>query len=419
MSMNSLSTHYRHWILAVLLGGMALCIYGVIAGRTIRYPSIAPYYLQLAESLTHGEAFIQPSVNTGYDLIQRQERWYVAQQPLPALLILPIVAVVGVEHVSDTAIQILIGALNVALCSLTLSWYFPELQRWRHIALVVFFAFGTVHASVTTVGGVWFFGHITAVTFTWLYLIALRWRHALWMGLCVGLVLLARTSVVPALLVLSAGCIVVDVREQQGQRWHHAGTSLVGFFLGLLPAVIFLATYNAVRFGHPLDFGYDHLVDAAIPHAKRLAYGTFHPVFLAENLYVAFIKPLIVRPNCLGNGCNIVTPSLEGTGILWTSPLMFTALLARPMGYLTRSRLLLIALAAVLALLPALLYHNTGAAQFGYRFLLDALPLFVLLVGAASQQISRWLWLVLLVYGIVINLWGAVWFINAVVYGQG
>jgi hypothetical protein len=405
---------------AFIWGFIALCVYIFIAGETLRYPSIAPYYLQLAEALTHGETAIEPSVNIGYDLIQFQQRWYVAQQPLPAILMMPLAAVLGVEHVSDTAIQILVGALNVALCSLTLSTYLPKLNRWQHGSVVLLFAFGTVHASVTTIGGVWFFGHITAVTFMWLYLIALRWNHTLWMGLCVGLVLLARPSVVPALMVLSLAWLWQEVKAVHEQKARFMWRSIGGLILGLLPAVLFLGTYNGVRFGQALNFGYEYLVDAALPHAKRLNYGMFHPNFLPENLYIAFIEPISFRAECLvNNGCGVITTDLGGAGLLWTSPLLFAALFARPLSHLSGMRLILIAVAAVLALLPALLYHNTGAAQFGYRFLLDALPLLILLVAAASQRIPRLIWIPLLIYCIAINLWGAEWLINALVYGRG
>lgn len=62
----------RYVLLALLLGIIALCIYGVITGRTLRYPSIAPYYLQLAEYLKRGQGYIELSVNTGYDPIHNQ-----------------------------------------------------------------------------------------------------------------------------------------------------------------------------------------------------------------------------------------------------------------------------------------------------------------------------------------------------------
>lgn len=408
----------RHcWLRAVLLALCSLCIYLFIAGDTVRYPSIAPYYLQLSEALTQAQTNIEPSVNIGYDLIHYEGRWYVAQQPLPAILMMPPVVMLGMERVSDTAIQILIGALNVSLCSLTLSLYLPTLRRWRHIGVVTFFAFGTVYASVTTMGGVWFFGQITAVTFLWLYLIALRCRHTVWMGLSAGLVLLSRTSIVPTLIVLSIVWLWHETRAESSEAFWKA---LIGYTLGLIPALIFLGAYNRVRFGHPLDFGYAHLVDAALPQAKRLTYGLFHPAFLQENLEIAFIRPLAFRAECLLRaGCGVVTTNLEGAGMLWTSPLIFTALFARPDAYLTRTRLLLIAAAGILALLPALLYHNTGAAQFGYRFLLDALPLLILLVAAASQRIPRLIWVPLLVYCIAVNLWGAEWLINALVYARG
>jgi len=58
------------------------------------------------------------------------------------------------------------------------------------------------------------------------------------------------------------------------------------------------------------------------------------------------------------------------------------------------------------------LYHNTGAHQFGYRYILDAIvPLFALLAAAIGEKV-RWHFVVLLLFSIVFNLYGTYWFIN-------
>jgi len=58
------------------------------------------------------------------------------------------------------------------------------------------------------------------------------------------------------------------------------------------------------------------------------------------------------------------------------------------------------------------LYHNTGANQFGYRYILDAIvPLVVLLASALGQKVP-WHFILLLILSIGINLYGTYWFIN-------
>jgi hypothetical protein len=56
--------------------------------------------------------------------------------------------------------------------------------------------------------------------------------------------------------------------------------------------------------------------------------------------------------------------------------------------------------------------HNTGAHQFGYRYILDAIiPLLALLAAALGQKI-RWHFVLLLLISIAFNIYGAYWFIN-------
>jgi hypothetical protein len=66
--------------------------------------------------------------------------------------------------------------------------------------------------------------------------------------------------------------------------------------------------------------------------------------------------------------------------------------------------------AVALLLIPLLTYYNTGWWQFGYRFSLDFMPIVILLIAlGAGPHVSRVLRL-LIVVGVVINLWGVTWF---------
>jgi hypothetical protein len=66
----------------------------------------------------------------------------------------------------------------------------------------------------------------------------------------------------------------------------------------------------------------------------------------------------------------------------------------------------------VLNFLILVLYHNTGAHQFGYRYILDAIiPLLALLAVAIGPKV-RWLFILLLLFSIAFNLYGTYWFIN-------
>jgi hypothetical protein len=59
-----------------------------------------------------------------------------------------------------------------------------------------------------------------------------------------------------------------------------------------------------------------------------------------------------------------------------------------------------------------ILYHNTGAHQFGYRYILDAIiPLLAMLAVALEKKIP-WHFIFLLLVSIAFNIYGAYWFIN-------
>lgn len=387
------------WSLAVFVA--ALIGYLVIAGEHVGGPSIAPYFVALARSFLEGRAALNMDGLSTYDLIPFNGGWYVAQPPLPALLLLPYVALSAAP--SDVLFGVVIGAVSVAVCERVLAAAVPDLPRFHRLALTAFFGFGSAHLYLSTMGTVWFLGQTSAVLFVWLFLAAVIARQPLWAGIALGAVLLAR----PTIGFGAVACALLY--WGWGTGWLRRGVLLAA---PLAAACVFLGVYNYVRFDSFTDFGYGYLNDADSIRERRLTYGGFSPAFLPENLYVATIKPpaqidlaCVIRPDCAA-----VTPDLWGLGLLWTNPLLLAALAAR------RSRLILpAALATGLIVLPSLLYHNTGSAQFGYRFVMDAFPFWLLLVAIGVRRWPRWIVGGAVVYSVIVTVAGTLWLMRLLI----
>lgn len=71
-------------------------------------------------------------------------------------------------------------------------------------------------------------------------------------------------------------------------------------------------------------------------------------------------------------------------------------------------------LAVALVLVPFMAYYNTGWYQFGYRFALDFMPVLIILLAMGLERFQasfgRTAPRVLIVIGVLCNLWGTVWF---------
>ena len=59
-----------------------------------------------------------------------------------------------------------------------------------------------------------------------------------------------------------------------------------------------------------------------------------------------------------------------------------------------------------------LTYHNTGAHQFGYRYILDFILPLMILLGFSLKKKIPWHFVALTLLSIAVNLYGADWFMN-------
>lgn len=380
------------FVRALCVFGLAVLVYAVMAGDLLTKQSVAPHFVYLSDAFLNGETYLTGGLPSTYDLIRYEDRWYVAQQPLPALLMLPAVAVRGAAATPDIFITVLLGAASVTLCDFTLGVFVPDLPAWRRGLLTLFYALGTAHGWLSIMGTVWFMGQVAGTLFLWPFLLGMKWHWSFVTGLALGAVALARPSIVPGALLLCAGWWLL---ENRGKALAKAAV-LLGVPLALCTG--FLGWYNLVRFGSATNFGYDYIQEAEVLAARRLEHGNFSPAFFPENFYTATVRPPEVKDGSF-------EPDPWGMGLAYTSPVLVYVFFAYPWD----KKRLLLAGSVIVILLPSLLYHNTGSIQFGYRFVLDALPVLMILTACGAKRGSIW-WLVLgTAYSIMLHFWGIHW----------
>jgi hypothetical protein len=398
----------RDWLIAAAVLAGAAAIYWLSAallGRT--RPPVTAYFDQLSDAFLHGRLYLANPLATD-DLTQYAGRWYVPFPPLPALLLLPWVAVAGLARVNTVLFCALIGGVNVALAFLLAralarrGW--SQLGMADSLWLAGLLGLGSVHWYMATLGSVWFVGQVCTLAFillaAWL---AAETGHPLAAGAALAAAMLGRPTVAlcyPLLLAIG-GQIAADQTGGHNRRaWLRWAiwSAVPPLFVGAL-----LLAYNQARFGSPLDFGY--MAENVSPELRGdlRIYGQFNLHYLPHNLWAM----LLAGPRWDPARREIV-PTVDGMSLLLTTPALLY--LFRP----ARGSALALGawLAIGLVLVPLLTYYNTGWWQFGYRFSLDFMtPVLVLLAIGAGPRLG-WRMRALIAIGALVNAWGCWWFLN-------
>ena len=168
---------------------------------------------------------------------------------------------------------------------------------------------------------------------------------------------------------------------------------------------------NFTRFHQwsPNAFGHEYLSVAW--HDRMHKWGLFGYHYLAKNLGCLLTELPWLQPS--GTHAALfaragVAPfqiNEHGLAFWFTMPIYFWLLLPRQRGWL--SGVLLVSVLGPLAM--DLLYQNTGWRQFGYRFSNDYSPLLFVLLAVGKNPLG-WRFRTAAVWGIAVNLFGAVTF---------
>jgi hypothetical protein len=418
---------------------LTLAAYALSARVWMHAVSLAPHYVYLAQSLLHGHIDLIQLPPTTYDLLSFNGRWFVAGSPMPSLLMLPFVAIFGVGF-SDVWFSVVLGAIDVALVYALLGVFThhgdTEAQRQEKSTLrlsvsvaisenarrwiTLLFALGTPFWYLASLSTYWFTAHVVVVFFALLAtheaLTRQRWfLVGLWLA-CAGFARPTALFLTPFFLII----MLYAARRSSLRFTAYVLRALLPFVLALSLGIGVHFAYNYARFRSFTDFGYAYVTGADNITSVYARYGGFNPRFVPCNLAVSLLAPPEVNgvvPTFITDACAYL---LEGVNLsdasapITPNPLGMSVFLATPALLLIfaafkRDPLILAAWIGLLTtLIPLWFYHNTGSLQFGWRYLFDAAPMWIILLAAGIQKVTR-LKQGLILVSIAINLWGMLW----------
>jgi hypothetical protein len=341
------------------------------------------YFVRLADAFLHGRIYLTEAPSWLNELIPKDGVWYVAYPPMPAVLLVPFVAVFGPDFPPQVASCIL-GGVAVGLAWLVLG-RFALVGRVR-LGLTVVFGFGTVLWYVAETGSVWYFSHVVAVMFSMAaILVLLERRWPLLVGLLVGCAAISRLPVgltAPFFLAFIVGLGWPPRLPGRGER-AAAVRAGVAFLVGIgIPTVGYLL-YNLARWGTIVDQSYV-LIPGVLEDPIYAKHGILALEYIPRHVYAIFLRSwnFVDDPP-------FFQPSWWGLSLFLTTPLFVWLARARR----GDPRVAWAAIATAIALVPIVTHGNVGLTQFGYRFSLDVQPLlFVILATVFERGMPRWAW---------------------------
>lgn len=364
-------------------------ILSITGGAPFRVRESA-YFNYLADAFLHGQLYLRILPPSLHDLSFFNGHYYLYWPPMPAILLMPFVAMFGVGF-SDVFLGVVVAAANVAVVAALLRAAdrkgLISLGANYRASLVVFFALGTVHVVLALYGKVWFTAQLLGFLLVALaYLCALELNGAfsfLAVGILMACAMLTRNHL------LFAG--IWPAYYLLEKNWNIRPKVYGYVMLALLPALVagllFLG-YNLARFGNPFELGISyHRMDAFFL-ADYQKYGTFNAHYIPVNFYYQYIHyPLLSL-------LRLSPDLLMGGSLFLLSPVFFFAFRGafRERGNPSAWMLIISILATSV---PILLLMGTGWEQYGPRYTLDfTVPLLLLTaygIRPVSRRILMWL----------------------------
>ena len=421
----AVSVWERRWALPLAIFVLCAGVYCATSAHRLLRPSPNNHYVHLAHAWLEGRLDLggdPPGTNDWacFDTVSRgpcpagqyrfsgpdaeRYRWYVSFPPLPAILLLPVVAIFGLATL-DALFWALFAGAAPALLFIVLRFLRESGRSGRSrrddLLITTLFAVGSVYYFVAAQGTVWFAAHVVAAACVCLYLsCSFGARRPAVAGLALGLAFLSR----PATLLLAPFFVLEAVTAAKKEPRAPSDSAsrilrtLGTFAVPLAAVAVFAMWHNAARFGDPFEFGHRFL---QIRWRSRIeTWGLFSTHYLPRNLTVFFLSmPWLIQSS------PFVRITRHGLAFWFTSPNLLWSLWPK------KADATVVALwAAVLpTALCTLLYQNTGWVQFGYRFSLDYLPLLFVLVALSGRRFGV-AFLSCAAFAILVNTFGAVTF---------
>lgn len=380
---------------AIVVGIIAFFVTWIVShARSTPYNN----FTLLAQAFLQGHAWITwpgPYI----DALAYGGQHYVIEAPLPAILLMPFVAMFGTAA-NQTLLAIVLAAIAIGA-----AWEFGErvgVAPERNVWICAFLLAGTDLLWAAMLGDVWFIAHVSAVCFTMLALVECAGKRRGWLvALWAACAMESRFTMVVVFPVY-AYLLATDLHDgfKLSPNWRRA---LAGFALVAIAAAALWVSYNAARWGTWYDIGYTewyHQDQAGMPTGSP-----FRLTYLPYELQSFFVS----LPTWLGT-YPWLRPEFTGVALTWTSPALILAFFARsPLRWVGA-----LWIAALLTAAPNFIYYVNGFAQFGMRHALDFEPFLVALMFlAVRERMPKWSY-ALIAYSIAVGLWGC-WYWNTFV----
>jgi hypothetical protein len=366
-------------------------------------------YVRVAYAWLHGRMWIDWP-GRWMDAVQYHGHYYGVDGPVPAIFMLPFVAIWG-NNANQTTVAIAFAAIAAAL-----AWVLAERLGVTDVAtktyLVLFFVAGTDVWWCAELGDVWFLAHLCAVAFILGALVELCGKGRGWIvGLCVVLACGARFPEVAALPLFAwalwTGAFrgIAPTRAQRFARLRSFGTVLACW------AIAFIG-YDELMWGTIVDVGH-----TVYYHADAWGSPTGSPFqlgYLPYQIYSFFFRAPVLVEWLQKVQWPYVKPDTTGIALTFTSPALVLAFLART----PRNVVAALWITTGLVAAPEFLYYLNGWVQFGMRHALDFLPyLFALMAIGVRQRLPNW-GVALICWSALVGAWG-VWYWNIFVRTGG
>ena len=150
---------YIPYIIALIFFLLAFLVYFLTQPKI---ESPFNYFIYLSEAFLSGRLNVVDTPFYFEELINKNGKFYTIYPPMPALLLIPFVAIWG-KVFSQVIASLILGAVNVSLVYLLMRRLTEKLdiQIW----MTVLFGFGTIYWYTACMGSVWYLAHIASLFF--------------------------------------------------------------------------------------------------------------------------------------------------------------------------------------------------------------------------------------------------------------
>lgn len=359
-----------------------------------------PSFTLLADAFLHGRLDITATwPGASVESVLVDSKRFIVQDPFPALLFLPFVAILGPGGRSEE-----LGSLCTGIATVAVYWLLFKrmgLDRRQRLWLIAFVYLGTDLYWCTSAAGVWYAAVVvsnllTACTF---YEIATKRRGWL-IGLLVGAVMFTRPTMVCVLLLYPYLMALGAFGQQPGLK-----RDLQQYLYAIIGAGCGWVWFNEIRFGTITNIAYEIYctqVDVQVCRA-----GLFGLKYFVYQLHAFFLRSPTIQLSGQVSAWPYFGVSVEGIALTFTSPALVASCWA------PRSRVVIsLWIATIVTAAPSFLYYVDGFAQVGMRHALDFEPfLFVLMAYALRDNGRHWFFL-LIAFSCVMGAWQSWYWVN-------